>query len=208
MKSKLDQYIIPKGKTAALRNGKSTTNLMLRESWLPSINNRKLKGFTIKAKFDESIIMDWKGDLDWMDWWKLSGIWENWRRPDRDNLMVGVRWNQLKKQIEFIVYRNWKYKIERSEVLLIGQPGDELTFEFKKTGKYTYDVRYTNETKQISADHQTRVRLNPRKMRILYPSFGGADNSLGPYGGKTSHDLFFEMSFEYFYDTPQKNKLR
>lgn len=148
--------------------------------------------------FDVSSEYNWYGDNDQLDWNKGGGIYYDWKRRDRDNIMWAWRWNQDSSRYELTVYRDWKYedkigfndtKTRSDDVLMIAQSGDIVDISFIRKGGKEWYVVFRNNTRELDNAGTVKVRVNPRWSQRLPAWFGGSNNSAGRYGGVASQDM-------------------
>lgn len=133
-------------------------------------------------KFTEDSTYNMLPDKDQWDWNKLCGIAFS-IPPNKNNVMVGWRWNPNTNKIEVVPYWNYDYSI------IVGTPvpiklNTEVKIRIEKTFLDTYSI-YINGNKSISV--QTKKNYLFAYTTSLW--FGGANNSEGPYGGVAPKDL-------------------
>lgn len=160
--------------------------------------NKSLSKVSWSVIFHNSCEYDWEGDMDQLDWNKGGGIYYDWRRRDRDNIMWAWRWNEDSVRYELTVYRDWKYKnltgfkdtkSQADDVLMTAKSGDIIDITFvRQSGKQWY-VIFDNLTQKLTNAGQVKVRVNPTWSQPIPPWFGGSNNSAGRYGGVASKDM-------------------
>jgi hypothetical protein len=169
-----------------------------RSYWIPRKFKILLffKKITWTTEPNTSMIFDYQGDKDWMDWKKIGGIslvnfsnLFNIFIKNRDSIMLAWRYNNEIDLFEYAIYVNNNSKniaYDKPDQLLKTKSSNvNLTIE-KENGIFKC---YLYENGENVNSINIKPRFNPLFFSLINPWYGGANNSEGPYGGKAPKDM-------------------
>lgn len=162
------------------------------------------KGFEFTVNFDESCWYseeELEGDQDYHDQNKLIGLTGFFSANNRNSCMVSWKPAREKNKMELRLYINDKSgNFEYTDPIII-KCGETYTgyvqrFSLSKVYTPTSNLWHLLVTQGDSMmGEQTIVFEFKKYNRWVGTSFGGANNSPGPYGGKAHKPMSFELQF-------------
>lgn len=159
----------------------------------------------------DSMVFDYKDphtgmiDEDWHDWKKGGGLslvnWWNIQNLfvlNRDNIMWVWRYNPNDKIFEFAIYMNVK-----GDKVVFEKPDQILRLRRNQTGfcmiKRESSRKYKVYLDRFSKENPNYRVVKPRQKFYVYREiglyYGGANNSVGIWGGAAPKDMCIDWAF-------------
>lgn len=195
---KLKKYKIKKGKK----------NFRPLEPWRPHWN---VRGFKFEIIFDEScwwdLEKDYQGDKDYFDWHKLCGVTAAFGRNNYRTAYIAFKPAQGQENTMLLTgYTNdkkgdWEYGNEAIKAIPVQcgvkAYGDAYFMTHSELGHQmvSYEINVQGENEQLICKHDFDFPWHGF-FRQTGTSFGGANNSPGPYGDRAIQDMKLYLGFK------------
>lgn len=160
--------------------------------WCP----RLLRKMEYEFMFDPSAyysLDDWKGDMDFYDINKLVGLTAMFSANNKQSALLGWRPSEVKLYIELFAYTNDKSGSWRATSLMRVPVNQKVWASINwENDQVTYQVKFEDARETVT--HPLPLpTLN--LVRPVTLSFGGANNSEGPYGGAAPKHIKIYLSY-------------
>ena len=153
-------------------------------------------GFEIAGRFLPGgwcSLEDWDNDKDWYDWQKLGGITNFFSGNATQTAMFAFAFNEAVETYKITPYTNPKRGrwVAGQAMIVDANETFALSCTFNKNTVYYNMTSEGNKSPQQS--HELKRFWLGRRVGTYA---GGANNSPGPFGGKTAKDMSIELEFK------------
>ena len=176
-----------------IKSGKS--NFWPLEPWWLIFNPKGFEGLITFPEEAYTSFEEWKRDKDWYDKNKLSGLTQFYTFNDHNASLTFFNWGEEMNTFEIGGYTNYPGSQFQWSEPLVFKAKEIAYYQCKFIGN---EAHYT--LTRLSDGYQitwvTPFKQSSRwLMRRVGTSIGGANNSEGEYGGKSTKDFYLHSRF-------------